>query len=289
MRSVNERPNTNDPAQPQIDSLLLNAREAQALVRLVEAGQSVARRAQFFVWMRSHVHALLPHVVSVCGAYSRHRRELQFKVFNSVVLPAHLVDALGADGSPFMERAAQHWGDAGGQAFGATLTDISSPWSGLHVAEQLDALGLRHALVHGVSRPDRPHELETLFLFLNDSACASTQKIELVVPQLHATYMRAVTTEHAVAPMSATRAASPQPTRGPPPVTERELHILHWVREGKSNQEIAQLLDISMLTVKNHIHKILGKLGANNRAHAVTLVVRLGLLPGSSQRDSAGG
>ncbi len=278
-----------DPLQQSLDSLLLDAREAQALVRLVEAGQAVVRRSQFFVWMRSHVRSLLPHVVSVCGAYSRERRQLQFKVFNSVVLPAQLLDALGADGSPLLERAVQRWGDGGGRAFSSSLADAASPWSGLHVAEQLANQGLRHALVHGVCRPERPYELETFFLLLSDSAYDTTQKIELVVPQLHATYMRSVTTEHTLAPMAAARPAMPQPSRGAPPVTERELHILHWVREGKSNQEISQLLDISVLTVKNHIHKILGKLGANNRAHAVTLVVRLGLLPGSTQRDGNGG
>jgi DNA-binding CsgD family transcriptional regulator len=45
--------------------------------------------------------------------------------------------------------------------------------------------------------------------------------------------------------------------------------VLNWVREGKTNQEIAQILDISPLTVKNHVQKILRKLKVTNRAQAV--------------------
>ncbi len=283
---MRDLPLSEDTGPQILDSLLLSAREAQALVRMVEAGQTVGLGPQFFVWMRSHVQMLLPHVVSVCGAYNRQRKQLLFKVFNAVVLPPPLLDALGADGSPLLERAVQHWADGNGHAYSAPLNGPSSPWAGLEMAEQLVSYGVRHALVHGVCRPDRVHELETLFLLFSDRP-GSTQKLELVMPQLHAIYLRSVTTERTLAPMPA-RAALPQPSRGTPLVTDRELHILHWVREGKSNQEIAQLLDISALTVKNHIHKILGKLGANNRAHAVTLVARLGLLPGTPQRHGDG-
>jgi transcriptional regulator EpsA len=49
----------------------------------------------------------------------------------------------------------------------------------------------------------------------------------------------------------------------------REEEITHWVCQGKTNAEIAQLLGISVNTVKNHIHQIFRKLGANNRTEAV--------------------
>lgn len=41
------------------------------------------------------------------------------------------------------------------------------------------------------------------------------------------------------------------------------------MRDGKSNQAISNELGISALTVKNHVQKILRKLGAANRAQAV--------------------
>jgi DNA-binding CsgD family transcriptional regulator len=47
---------------------------------------------------------------------------------------------------------------------------------------------------------------------------------------------------------------------------------------GKSNHEIGGLLEISPLTVKNHVQKICRKLNAQNRAHAVSRGISLRLL-----------
>ena len=52
-------------------------------------------------------------------------------------------------------------------------------------------------------------------------------------------------------------------------LTERELEVLRLVATGKNNREIAKDLFISENTVKNHVRKIMGKLGARSRVHAV--------------------
>jgi DNA-binding CsgD family transcriptional regulator len=53
------------------------------------------------------------------------------------------------------------------------------------------------------------------------------------------------------------------------PLTERELEILRWMGEGRSNREISAILDISAITLKNHVTKIYRKLDVQNRAAAV--------------------
>jgi DNA-binding NarL/FixJ family response regulator len=50
------------------------------------------------------------------------------------------------------------------------------------------------------------------------------------------------------------------------------------VREGKSNPQIGLHLGISPLTVKNHVQKLLHKLGATNRAQAVAIAMAQHLL-----------
>lgn len=60
------------------------------------------------------------------------------------------------------------------------------------------------------------------------------------------------------------------------PLTNRETQILRYVADGNSNKRIAQILDISEQTIKNHISSILRKLNANDRAHAVVLAIRRG-------------
>jgi DNA-binding CsgD family transcriptional regulator len=58
----------------------------------------------------------------------------------------------------------------------------------------------------------------------------------------------------------------------------RQLEILRLTVNGNSNKQIAYKANISEQTVKNHFTSIIYKLGANNRAHAVALAIRQGLI-----------
>ncbi|MGJ7918421.1 response regulator transcription factor [Massilia sp. LXY-6] len=58
----------------------------------------------------------------------------------------------------------------------------------------------------------------------------------------------------------------------------RETEIVGWLREGKSNDEMAQILGISALTVKNHLRRIYRLLGVGNRAHVLARCLELRLL-----------
>lgn len=62
-----------------------------------------------------------------------------------------------------------------------------------------------------------------------------------------------------------------EPRRNPRPstITERRKQVLYWMARGKENSEIAQILDVCTLTVKNHVSHILRVYGASNRISAV--------------------
>jgi DNA-binding NarL/FixJ family response regulator len=57
-------------------------------------------------------------------------------------------------------------------------------------------------------------------------------------------------------------------------LTYRERDLVRLVDEGKSNKEIARELNIELATVKNHIHRILSKLGVRRRGEAAALLRR---------------
>lgn len=61
-------------------------------------------------------------------------------------------------------------------------------------------------------------------------------------------------------------------------LTPREIEVLRMIAEGLGNKEIASKLGISDHTVKFHISSTFAKLGAANRAEAVTLGIRHGLI-----------
>jgi DNA-binding CsgD family transcriptional regulator len=79
------------------------------------------------------------------------------------------------------------------------------------------------------------------------------------------------------------RRASPAPV-GEVPLTGRQIEILRWVSAGLQNKEIAQKLDISLATVRNHIHNILEKLGVHSKLEAVSLAFRRGWVAGDGSR-----
>jgi DNA-binding NarL/FixJ family response regulator len=61
-------------------------------------------------------------------------------------------------------------------------------------------------------------------------------------------------------------------------LTEREIDVLRLIAEGNSNKQIADHLSIGEATVKSHVTNILSKLGANDRAHAVTIGLKRGII-----------
>jgi DNA-binding CsgD family transcriptional regulator len=72
--------------------------------------------------------------------------------------------------------------------------------------------------------------------------------------------------------------AAPRAPDPPAPgaLTPREREILRWMAAGLQNKEIAQKLDLSLATVRNHIHNTLAKLEVHSKLEAVSLAFRNG-------------
>jgi DNA-binding NarL/FixJ family response regulator len=68
------------------------------------------------------------------------------------------------------------------------------------------------------------------------------------------------------------------PTLAPVALTERELQVLRGMSQGRSNAEIGRSLYLSEDTVKTHARRLFRKLGVNDRAKAVALGFRQGLV-----------
>ena len=62
------------------------------------------------------------------------------------------------------------------------------------------------------------------------------------------------------------------------PLTEREIDVLKLIAAGNGNKQIADALSISEATVKSRVTNILSKLSANDRAHAVTIGLKRGII-----------
>ncbi|WP_460753724.1 response regulator [Marinomonas epiphytica] len=58
-------------------------------------------------------------------------------------------------------------------------------------------------------------------------------------------------------------------------LTERESEVLHWLANGKTNRDIAQILDMSPRTVNKHLEQVFPKLGVENRTAAAGVALKV--------------
>ncbi|WP_405688046.1 response regulator [Streptomyces sp. NBC_00057] len=65
---------------------------------------------------------------------------------------------------------------------------------------------------------------------------------------------------------------------GPDRLSERERQVLCLVGRGLNNAEIAETLGLSPLTAKTHVSRIMGKVGARDRAQLVIVAYESGLV-----------
>ena len=63
----------------------------------------------------------------------------------------------------------------------------------------------------------------------------------------------------------------------PEPLTGRETAVLNLIAKGRTNQQIAQELNIAEATVRTHVSHILDKLGVGNRVEAALHALRAGV------------
>ena len=266
--------------QPQacVDAAL--QRQAEAFWHCAETAQAVRRRHQFFIWTQASLQRLLPHPLMLCSAWSPARRQLQPELFNSLPLPDTLLQWLQEPGTQAWLQ--QIWLKRGGVALTLPLVKQAEPSAApadlvlpaadaraVQMLALLDAAGLRHVSLAGVSRPQRADEPESFFALISREPLPAPL-LGLLTPLLHACWRRVMAQE-----LQLVQGQAASSTQG---VTARERQVLAWMRQGKSNQEIGLLLGISALTVKNHVQKILRKLSASNRAQAVAQAMSLQLL-----------
>lgn len=221
--------------------------------------------AQFFVWSQNRLQALLPHHLLVCVSQAHPAARLEAQVYHLKPMAEALRAQLAAPEHGLWLHLMRRWSDQRGPL----LVDLlAEPPSALF--QPLLEAGLRCLMLDGVGHDgERP---EGLFLLGGDRWSADQlQQFELLTPTLWAGWRR-------VRAQGRTLAA---PRREGSLVTPREQQIVEGLRAGLSNEGIAIQLGISMFTVKNHVRKILRKLGASNRAQAVAIAM--------ARRDLSGG
>lgn len=262
-------------------TVILSKLEQEYLLGAIEASLSVRELRSYFLWTQGQLQALLPHRVMVCMQFSPaggvHGGLLRTECLHGTVLEPAVLKQLCDPVQGLAPRLARQAGArAGGQGAPAlpaavaagSVAEGAEPWAAF--GPDLQRLGLDNVLLHGSGELPGGGTCFALFGMPQRPGPRQAYFLELLLPHLHFALLR----------LDAGPATAP-PER---PVSRREMEILHWVREGKSNVEVGQILGISGLTVKNHLQRIYKTLGVSNRTQAVARGMALRLLDGGAVR-----
>ncbi|MFD7031162.1 response regulator [Streptomyces sp. NPDC059917] len=201
------------------------------------------------------------------------------------IQPGVSVVGTASDGRRAVEAAVAHRPDV-------ALVDVRMPgMDGIETTAALTARVPSCRIVMLTTFDDEDYVARALragavgYLLKNLPSAELARSVRLVhagVAQLDASVMTRLAASLAApdpaAPPAAAVAAGPVPPEPSQPLTGREVDVLRLIAGGSTNREIAARLYLSEGTVKNHISRILGRLGLRDRTQAALYARDHGLL-----------
>jgi transcriptional regulator EpsA len=203
--------------------------------------------------------AVLPHKLMLCGIGGISRQGNHIRKIINFNYPLEYFEPLRDDDgrldSPLMKR----WRDTQEpQLFQSGRDDHAYADDWVRLFNKYD---LRNTMAHGVL--DVGGVFSSFFILSRLPGEVGPHHaflMKLLTPHLHFALARVLATvDDYHGSLSKSKKA----------LSERQREILHWLHEGKTNWEIAKILELSELNVKYHIDQIFQKLEVRSRAHAV--------------------
>jgi transcriptional regulator EpsA len=245
------------------DAATRDARMLPSLLINLDASLRVHARVDLFTWTQGLLQSLIQHKALICVLADDPSGSFRVDSFSTLIADPAILGKMLLQDPAIVEALIKTWKQHQFLPVTCAADDIdAAAVSGF--ARQLASVGARELLVHGTY--DNAARVRSLFLFACQARYVSARELyvtQLVVPFLHEAWVRSEVRDIEIGNGVAGTGV------GVRVLTTREREILRWVYLGKSNAEVAAILGISPLTVKNHVQKILRKLNVVNRAQAV--------------------
>ena len=245
----------------------LSARELEHYLFVVESSLQVRKSHQFFLWAQGQLQSLLPHEILFCVHGDLQRRDYTVARYTSAPFPDEQFAEIRHPEHGLVAKVIQAWK----KNWEEPCLFHQNGQLGLYPQVELlmAEYGLRNLACHGTRSVNGGANSCFIFARLPQSpGPRQCYLLELLLPHLHAAFVRTMIDER----------RELRTPLAPHALTTREIEILRWVSEGKSNHQIGDTLSISPLTVKNHIQNILKKLEVQNRAQAVSRAIAARLI-----------
>ena len=269
----------------------LSADDLHQYHKVVTRSVAVHSHLDLLAWLQGDMQAYLPHEILIAswGNFS------QSDLHHDVISPLAGVRSNDTDTrtiSPLMRKLFARWVEFGKKPFtlNAQQTGFLLEDTGLRTAVGDALQTMRSAIVHGIV--DERENKNCLYVGFGTHESYNTKvrsAMSVVLPYIDTALRRVAHLPHQNQQRQETVGASvPADASGNTEalsafsLTERESEVLHWVARGKTNPEIAMILEISSFTVKNHMQRVFRKLDVSNRAQAVSKY-RPSVSPGNVQ------
>jgi transcriptional regulator EpsA len=256
---------------PQDDVSILGVPDLEKLQLILDRSLRVHARSHFFVWAQGILQALLPHEIMVCALINAQQKEFSIDVLSSAPLPAGVEELWRRPGGGFVDELARTWKQVGRRPVYHNREPVAGNIDAQLAATFTSAVA-GNFVAHGMCGVDG--SVNSFFVLIDQQKAVDARGIyllETLMPFLHATWLR----------VNLGQPRELRPARGvwaERILTAREIEVIQRVHDGNSNSQIAIMLKISPLTVKNHMQKILRKLNVQNRAQAVAKSLALRIL-----------
>lgn len=248
--------------------ITLSPVELERLLITIESSLQVHRRHQYFLWSQGALQGFLPHDMLVYG-----HGEYDTLNFRCEVLARNNSwedRAFHSELNQLVQLMVENWQSSGHQPrLFSSLDDKCSP-KDRAITSTLNRLGLGHALAHGAK--EFPGESSGFFVFMRMAEAPGRRHAyfaEMLMPYLHTALHRML------------QQGKDTPERHRPnavALSAREAEVISLIRDGNTNRQIAVVLGLSPLTIKNHVQNVLRKLEVANRAQAVATAVKARLI-----------
>lgn len=239
-----------------------------ALMSIFERSTEVQDSDGFLALINTDVQIVLRQESMVCGVGGMSPNgNYAHKAIQHHYPEQYFYDLANADGrvdSPLMQR----WRSTQAPViFQSGRDDAEYPQEWVNLFNKYE---LRNTVAHGML--DMQRTFATYFIFSRIPGEVGEREIyllKMLTPHLHLALVRSLATIQEFIWIAGTPHEA---------LSERQKEILHWINEGKTNWEIAKILDMTEKNVKYHIEQIFSKLKVTSRNKAVAKAMLLGIL-----------
>jgi transcriptional regulator EpsA len=255
----------------------LDSGEMVQFVELLHESLKVRSHFEFLLWSQGNLQQFLPHDIMIAAWGDFSLGLIYFDIVSAIPgIRTGLVHNTNL--TPMLKRLFTYWNEHSRAPFTLTMNQGIFEDNELE-RDKLDGnfKHMRSTLVHAIKDVRGRHDC--LYVLMSSSMNVprnARAMLEALLPYIDSALRQL---DHLPEQMPPGANENPVATVDDEPgsLSSRELEIMEWVRNGKTNYEIGMILEISAFTVKNHLQRIFRKLDVVNRAQAVAKLSRLEL------------